>query len=400
METADVIVIGLGAMGSAAAYQAAKSGARVIGIDRFAPPHDQGSTHGESRVTREAIGEGEIYVPFAQRSHAIWREIEAETGESLYLACGGLFIESAGIRSRAEGKEDFLTRTIEVAQSFGIAHEVLGAAEIAARYPQFQLAGDERGYFEPGAGLVRPEGCISAQLSLAARHGATLRTGEIVTAMTPGASSVRVDTDRGSYDGASVIVAAGAWTGGLVGPAAGPLSVHRQVLFWFAPEDPAAFAPERFPVFIWTHGERTQDWFYGFPMLPGAPGLKLAAETFADPQATPDAIDRNVAPDEPDALYRDHVAGRLSGVGRTCVKAATCLYTATPDHHFTIDRHPDSARVLLVSPCSGHGFKHSAAIGEAAAQWAVADRCRLDLSPFALGRARSVATATGEPSRL
>jgi sarcosine oxidase len=127
VETADVIVIGLGAMGSAAAYQAAKSGARVIGIDRFSPPHDRGSTHGESRVTREAIGEGGMYVPFARRSLAIWREIEAETGESLYLACGGLFIESGGITARALGKEDFLSRTIAVAQDNAIAHEVLSA---------------------------------------------------------------------------------------------------------------------------------------------------------------------------------------------------------------------------------------------------------------------------------
>jgi sarcosine oxidase len=389
VETADVIVIGLGAMGSAAAYQAAKSGARVIGIDRFSPPHDRGSTHGESRVTREAIGEGGMYVPFARRSHAIWREIEAETGESLYLACGGLFIESGGITARALGKEDFLSRTIAVAQDNAIAHEVLSAAEITARYPQFRLSGDERGYFEPGAGLVRPEACVAAQLRLAGRHGAVLHTGEIVTAITPTGAGVQVATDRGSYAAARAIVAAGAWTGDLVGAAAGPLAVHRQTLFWYEVENPAAFAPERFPVFMWMHGGRTEDWFYGFPMLPGAAGVKLAAETFADPKAGPDSVERSIAPGEPEALYRDHVAGRLAGVRDTCVKAATCLYTATHDHHFTIDCHAESEDILLVSPCSGHGFKHSAAIGEAAAGWALSNGGGLDLSPFAIDRGQA-----------
>lgn len=387
METTDVIVIGLGAMGSASAYQAVKAGARVIGIDRFSPPHDLGSTHGESRVTREAIGEGEHYVPFAMRSHEIWREIEADTGETLFTACGGLFIEDPGIRAQALGKEDFLDRTIAAARRYAIAHEILDAEEIGARYPQFRLTGGERGYFEPGAGLVRPEACVAAQLRLAERGGAQIRRHETVTAIVPGPESVRVETDRGRYEAGTAIVTAGAWTDALVGDAAGPLSVHRQVLFWFEAQDPAAFAPERFPVFIWTHGEHTEDWFYGFPILPGAPGVKIAAETFADPKATPDAITREIGVREADALYRTHVAGRIAGLSPHCTRAASCLYTATADHHFAIDRHPASARVLVVSACSGHGFKHSAAIGEAVAQRALGTTTRLDLSVFARDRA-------------
>jgi sarcosine oxidase len=387
METADILVVGLGAMGSAAAYQAAKRGGRVIGIDRFAPPHAHGSTHGESRITREAVGEGEVYVPFAMRSHRIWREIETDTGESLFLACGGLFIESGGIAARHPGKEQFLDRTIAAAQKFGIAHEVLGAGVIAARHPQFRLAGNERGYFEPGAGLVRPEACVAAQLTLARRYGATIHTGETVTKVLPNGQGVRVETDRAVYEAGRVILAAGAWNGALAG-AAIPLTVHRQVLFWFEPEDSAAFWPERFPVFIWMHGDRAEDWFYGFPLLPGAPGVKVASETFADPQQSPEAVQREVGRDEAEALYRDHVAGRLNGIWPACRQAATCLYTATPDHHFLIDRHPDSERILLVSACSGHGFKHSAAIGEAAAELAIAGRSTLDLSPFGLARLR------------
>lgn len=385
MDTADIIVLGLGAMGSAAAYQAAKRGARVIGIDRFAPPHAHGSTHGESRITREAVGEGEVYVPFAQRSHRIWREIETETGERLFLACGGLFIESGGIAARHPGKEEFLDRTIVAAERFGIPHEVLGADEIAARYPQFRLAGNERGYFEPGAGLVRPEACVEAQLRLAQRHGATIRTGETVRKVVPNGAGVRVKTDRAVYEAGRAILAAGAWNAALAG-AATRLTVHRQVLFWFEVEDPAAFEPERFPVFIWMHGDRAEDWFYGFPLLPGATGVKLASETFTDPQDDPDAIRREIGPGEAEALYRGHVEGRLRGIGPVCLRAATCLYTATPDHHFLIDRDPESETVLLVSACSGHGFKHSAAIGEAAAELALTGRSTLDLSAFGLAR--------------
>jgi sarcosine oxidase len=383
---ADLIVIGLGAMGSAAVYQAARRGARVIGIDRFAPPHDRGSTHGESRITREAVGEGEVYVPFAQRSHAIWREIEVETGETLFTACGGVFIEAGGLAARHPGKQDFLTRTMQAAGRYGIPHEVLGATEIAARYPQFRLEGDERGYFEPGAGLVRPEACIAAQLGLAKRLGAQIQTGEIVTAVEPVPEGVRVTTDRDVYEGGHAIVAAGAWTGGLVGEAAGALSVHRQAMFWFEPEDAAAFAPERFPVFIWMHGDRSEDWFYGFPILPGAAGLKVASETFAHPQASPDTIRREVQPGEADALYADHIVGRLNGVRPLCGRAASCLYTATVDHHFLIDQHPDSRHLTIVSACSGHGFKHSAAIGEAAAELALGTVPQLDLSAFARAR--------------
>jgi sarcosine oxidase len=385
METADILVVGLGAMGSAAVYQAAKRGARVIGIDRFAPPHAHGSTLGESRITREAVGEGEVYVPFAMRSHRIWREIEAETGETLFLACGGLFLESGGIAASHPGKEQFLDRTIAAAQKFGIAHEVLDAGKIAARYPQFRLTGDERGYFEPGAGLVRPEACVAAQLTLARRHGAAVHTGETVTKVLPNGGGARVETNRAIYEAGRVILAAGAWNGALAG-AAIPLTVHRQVLFWFEAEDPAPFRPERFPVFIWMHGDGAEDWFYGFPMLPGALGVKLASETFADPQQSPEAVQREIGPDEAQALYNRHVAGRLNGLRPTCSQAATCLYTATPDHHFLIDRHPDSEHILLVSACSGHGFKHSAAIGEAAAELAITGRSTLDVSAFGLGR--------------
>jgi sarcosine oxidase len=379
----DVIVVGLGAMGSAALYQLARRGARVTGIDRFAPPHDRGSSHGESRITRQAIGEGEEYVPFALRSHEIWRELEAETGRSLFSPIGGLVLgrrTDAGIHGHA----DFIGRTIAAAKRFDIEHEVLTAGEVARRFPQFQLDGDETCYYEPGAGFLRPEACVATQLDRARALGATVRTGETVTRVTADATSVTVVTEAATYTAGHVIVTAGAWAPQLLGGAfAKLLRVYSQTLFWFAPDDAAAFAPGRFPIFIWRHGAGDDDHFYGFPIV--GEGVKLATERF---EKTTDPDHARPAPSPADAqrMYETQVRERLAGVSGRCLRAVTCLYTVTPDFAFLIDRHPEWERVIVASPCSGHGFKHSAAIGEALAQLALDGKSRLDLAPFALRR--------------
>ena len=346
-------------MGSASLYQLARRGADVIGIDRFHPPHDQGSSHGESRITRQAIGEGEEYVPFVLRSHEIWRELEAETGESLLFQVGGLLMtrESGGARHHGQG--DFVGRSIAAAQRFGIAHEVLRSPEIQHRFPPFRLVGDEIGYYEPGAGYICPERCVAAQLNRARAHGADMRTGEIVLRIEPNAADVEVVTDRERYSAARVIVTAGAWAPALLGGEfAKRLGVYRQVLYWFAPDTPAAFAPGVFPIFIWIHGAAPTDHFYGFPLV--SEGIKLAREQFAE-TTDPEHVSREVSPAEIADMYATHIRGRLSGISDRCLRAETCLYTATPDSRFVIDRHPDSDRILVVSPCSGHGFKHSPA---------------------------------------
>lgn len=379
MMVADAIVIGLGAMGSAAALQLARRGAKVVGIDRFSPPHEHGSSHGETRITREAIGEGECYVPLVKRAHEIWREIEAETGEELLVQCGGLVL--SGARSSHPKKAGFLDQTVAAARRYNIPHEVLSAEEVRTRFPQFVLEGDERAYFEPGAGFVYPERCIAAQLRLAAQAGASIRTGEIVTAISSSGSGVRVETDRGVYEAGRAILSAGAWNPGLAVSPLGHMSIHRQVLNWFEAEDPAQYTPGRFPVFIWMHGSEG-DQSYGFPIPPGTEGLKVATETYERTLGSPDEIDRTVASVETAFTYDKHVRGRLRGVTERCLKSKTCLYTLAPDSRFVIDAHPENDRLTIVSACSGHGFKHSAAIGEAVAEHTLEGRSRLDLSPF------------------
>ncbi len=196
---ADVIVVGLGAMGSAALYQAAKLGARVIGIDRFIPPHDRGSSHGDTRITREAIGEGREFVPLVQRSNQIWEELEVATGRSLLTRNGALILASQSIYGDHHGSTSFLQDTISTAVEFGIAHEVLNADEIRRRYPQFKLSGDELGYFEPGAGFLRPEACIETQLALARQHGAEVFASETVLDIGEQHGAVEVRTERAKY---------------------------------------------------------------------------------------------------------------------------------------------------------------------------------------------------------
>ncbi|WP_082494464.1 N-methyl-L-tryptophan oxidase [Methylobacterium sp. Leaf108] len=382
---ADVVVVGLGAMGSAALYQLARSGARVIGLDRFAPPHANGSSHGESRITRQSVGEGRDYVPLVLASHRIWRELEAETGEDLLNACGVVVMAPAGGASH-HGKRDFVATSIAGAEAFGIPHEVLSGVEVGARFPQFLgLKGDEKAYYEPGGGYVRPERCIAAQLARAGELGAEIRTGTEVLAIAQDAEGVVVTTTGGTVRAAQAVVSAGAWTAPLLGrPFDRLLKVNRQLLHWYALDDTSAYGADA-PVFIWMHGATDTDYLYGFPPMPGDPRLKVATEQY-DGWTTADALDRVVRPEESAAMYERHVAGRLAGATPRVVQAAACLYTVTPDRGFIIDRHPVHDRVLVVAACSGHGFKHSAGIGEAVAQVMTTGRSTVDLAPFSLSR--------------
>lgn len=380
MTTFDVAVVGLGVVGAASVYQLARRGSRVVGIDMFHPPHTLGSSHGETRITRLALGEGEAYVALAKRSHEIWRELEAASGTRLLHAVGGLVLAPSGATAAMHGAPDFFGTTVAVAQKFGIRHEVLSAAALASRFGSFLFQGDERGYFEPEAGYLLPEACVETLLARAAAHGAGLRYGERCIGFSHDGDGVAVRTSQGTIRAARVILAAGAWMKDLVAhTCTDDLRVYRQVLGWFEPEAScaASFAPERMPVFIWVPppGEPP---FYGFPAV-SARGVKVATEQFERASEPSDAI-VEATREEVDALYR-LVSPRVR-IGRTSLGTAVCRYTATPDFDFLVDTHPESDRVLLASPCSGHGFKHAAALGEALAEWTMDGRSRIDLGAF------------------
>lgn len=389
MQRADVIVVGLGAMGSAAAFQLARRGIDVIGIDRHAPPHSLGSTHGDTRVTRIACAEGAAYVPLARRSHELWREIEAETGTDIFKDCGVLMVGPGSGLGSMHGTDDWVGTTIDLARTFDIDHEVLDSAAVLDRYPMFALSTESMAYFERGGGFVRPEAAVTAQLDLARRAGARLHLDTTVASITSSPSGLEVRTaDNQTFGAERVVVSVGAWLDDfLTDPSLREaFTVYRQVLHWFdiAPAWAGRVSPAELPVYLWSFGAGATDFFYGFPAIDGPRGgIKVATEQFAD-STRAEIVDRRVSREEQRAMFEHCLRGRFTAVSDDPLRSATCLYTVTRDSEFVIDDHPELPGALLVSPCSGHGFKHSAAIGEAIAERVVQHRSTIDLSPFSL----------------
>lgn len=381
----DLIVVGLGAMGAAVAYQATGLDLRVLGIDRHDPPHDFGSTKAETRITRLAVGEGAHYLPFVARSHEIWRDLEQRFGEQLLHQCGGYIVTE---QTPVEGQrwQDFVVETKRIANGAGIEFTVLD--ETSEVNPPAHINGldGKRIGFEPTAGLVMAERAVSAQLRFAAQAGATLQTGETVIEVIPDTEGVEVVTDRDRYRAGHVVLAAGPWLGDLVDQQdADRLAVTRQTVFWFEVDDLSAFGTDRFP-FVMLVGDTDEDYIGVFPIPPGGtPALKVLGEQFLT-STQPEEVDREISQAEIQEFYSRHIEPRIEGVSNRCVKAEVCLYTNTPDDHFLIDSALGSDRVLMMSPCSGHGFKHSAALGEAVAQRIATGHSDLDLAPFARSR--------------
>ncbi len=382
----DTIVLGLGAMGSAAVYQLAKRDNKVLGIDQFSPPHIYGSSHGDTRITRQAIGEGEQYTPLALRSYEIWEEIEKATGKKLLEKCGGLII-SSGAKTAINHVENFFENTIAAAEKFGIKHEILSAEQIRKRFPQFNIQDNESGYYEPNAGFLRPEECMGAQLELAEKYGAEIHKNEKVLSFSEENGVVRVKTDKGEYETDKLIVSAGPWVPTFLDEEYSKyFKIIRQVLFWFDVKDSVEqFTPDHFPIFIWELQGNKQG-MYGFPAIDGKHGgIKIASEQY-ETTTTADTVNREVTQEEIRAMYENFVAPYFPGLSDRCVKAISCLYTVTPDSHFVIDTHPKHPSVIIASPCSGHGFKHSAAIGEVLSQLVIDGKSKIDISSFGLQR--------------
>lgn len=366
-ETYDAIVLGLGAMGAAATYQLAKRGATVLGIDQYAPPHELGSSHGESRITRLACAEGPEYYPFARRSHDIWREIERTLRVELLTQNGLAMISAPGEQQVSHGTTNFLAATVRAAKHWDVPHEILGAAEVRSRFPGLAMQDGYSAYVDRLGGFVRPERCIEAQLTLARSLGAGLLTNERVTDFRQDGTGVTVTTDKGVHRGRQLVVAAGAYLPTLLDTPElrGNFMVTRQVLYWFKArneEEHRRLSPERCPVYIWQM--QGKGVFYGFPAIGGfEDGVKVATEN--EVVATTAAeVDRSVSAEEIRAMYETYIAPSMPGLTSTCVRAKVCLYTQVDKARFIIDRHPALDRVIVASPCSGHGFKHSAAIGE------------------------------------
>jgi sarcosine oxidase len=365
MNTFDVIVIGLGAMGSSACYHLARRGVRVLGLEQFDIPHALGSSHGSSRMIRLAYYEHPDYVPLLRRAYALWDELEAVSGQKLLYRTGGLYM---GPR---EG--EIVGGSLRSAREHGLPHELLDREAIRRRFPQFQIPEEWVGLLEPEAGFLVPERVIAAQAQAALRASAELHGRETVLEWDADANGARVRTNKGEYHAGHLIFCGGPWSGKLVRDLGVELKVTRQVLGWVWPRQPDAFALGRLPV--WAIDRLDGTIHYGFPMLDDVPGFKLAQH---GPGAAtdPDRVARDPQPGD-EETFRPVLRQMIPAADGPLLSMKVCLYTHSPDGHFILDRHPTHDRVTLACGFSGHGFKFASVMGEILADLAMTGRTAL-----------------------
>ena len=373
-ERYDVIVIGLGGMGSASAYHLARRGKRVLGLEQFAPLHDRGSSHGLTRIIRLAYHEHPSYVPLLRRAYELWRDLEQEAGEELLVITGS--IEGGP----ADGP--MFRGALQAAEEHDLPHEVLDRDEIARRYPAWtDLDPSTRVVWQPDGGFLRSEATMRAHLDGARAAGAELRFEEPVQSWAPDGDGVRVTTGTDTYVADRLVICAGAWARRLL-PRLEALAVpERQVLAWLTPKRPEAFSVERFPVFILD--VESGSW-YGFPTHEGH-GLKVGwYHHFREP-IDPDDPDRSTRPDD-EAALRAFVERHLPDAAGPTEMLTTCIFTNSPDEHFLIDRLPDMPQVSVAAGFSGHGYKFCSVVGEVMADLALEGSTRHDIGLFRLDR--------------
>ena len=374
--TNDVIILGLGAMGSAAAYHLAQRGKKVLGIEQFASPHDQGSSHGGSRIIRQAYWESPDYVPLVLRAYELWRRLEKDTNRRL--------MQTTGIAVMGSEIGELASHTIAAANEHSIPIEVLRHEELRRRFPQFVLNRGEIAVYEPGAGYLIPEDCIRAHLQLATRYGADLQFNEKVLSWSVHDDHVEVQTSNGRYEAGQLVIAAGPWANESLREVF-PLRVTRQVMAWFQPRAGlSAFLPERFPIYIAEDPEGSEP-VYGFPAIDGPDGGMKAAVHGSDVVCTPENVDRAVHDADAERIMR-LLRTRIPGMAGEMIRAKTCLYTMSPDEHFIIGAHPGGPLCTVACGFSGHGFKFASVVGEILADMALEGSTAHAISLFSPGR--------------
>lgn len=348
----DVIILGLGGMGSAAAYHLAARGQRVLGLERFTPAHDLGSSHGGSRIIRQSYFEDPAYVPLLLRSYELWEKLKRDSGTDVYSITGGLYMgppESATF-----------TGSLRSSQQWGLDHEVLTDREVHQRFPAFDPAPGQMALFERLAGFARPESTVGAHLRLAEAAGAELHFSEPVISWADDGDGVSVITAAGTYRAAQLVVCPGAWSPVLLSDIGVPIRIERQVMYWIgsaAGSEPMAGAP------IYIHENDHVEQIYGFPAIDGPGGGAKVAFFRKGVECSPETIDREVHPVER-AEMQARVTELLPGLSGSVVDAATCMYSTTPDENFVVARHPGHANVVVACGFSGHGFKFVPIVGE------------------------------------
>lgn len=367
-DTYDTIVLGLGGMGSAAAAHLAARRVRVLGLEQFTPGHDRGSSHGDSRIIRQAYFEDPSYVPLLLRSYELYRDLDRDD-PGLFVQTGGVMVGSPGSRT--------VSGTLASAEQHGLEHEVLDGAELHRRFPAFVPREGDVAVYEACAGYVRPERTVLAHLRRAEAAGAQLRFGERVTGWSADDGHVRVRTTAGEYEAERLVITSGAWAPDFAKLPDVPLVVERQLLHWFVPRRPELFAG--LPIYIWEFEHDTQ--IYGFPAIDGPDGPAKIAFFRRGSVADPDDLDRDVRPEEVEDM-RAAAATVLPELSGEHVRSLACMYTTTPDEHFVIGRHPVHDAVVVAAGFSGHGFKFTPVVGEILADLATDGRTTHDIALF------------------
>ncbi len=368
----DVIILGLGAMGSAAAQHVAERRVKVLGIEQFTPPHDKGSSHGGTRMIRQAYWEGPDYIPLVLRAYELWGRLEQDAGAKLLTMTGGLILGPAASQLVKGG--------IAAADAHGIRYSVLSRSEIRERFPAITPLEDDVAVHEELAGFLLPEECIRAQLKMAAQNGADLHFNEKVVNWSAQSDRIEVTTDRGTYEAEHLVIAAGPWANQALRHVF-PLRVTRQVMTWIDPRGGVEpFLPSRFPVFLC---ESPEDGYltYGFPAVDGPSGGVKAAIHGSPVECTPETIDRVIHELDGSEVIR-RLRPRFPALDSEIVKAQTCMYTMTPDEHFIIGQHPQYPAVSIACGFSGHGFKFAAVVGEILADLATTGQTKHPIGIF------------------
>ncbi|MEY4529658.1 MAG: hypothetical protein RLZZ156_379 [Deinococcota bacterium] len=374
MQSFDVIIIGAGAAGSSSALALAKRGKKVLLLEQFSVPHERGSSHGHSRIFRFAYDDSD-YARLAMRSLSAWRELEVDTGQVILDLFGGLDVGTSGNAS--------LERTANTMSEVGAAFERLDSSTLKKRFPQWNVPTNWVGLHSPDAGIVMPSRAVELMVAQAQRLGLTLL--EHCEVLSLDITQHQVSTNQGIFSAAQIVIAAGAWLPKLVPDLAPKLEVTLESVMYFSPKNLASFTPQHFPIFI-DHNSLV----YGFPVQ-GLPGVKLGYHQsggVTDPDTREFTVPQNTI-DQAHQWLETH----LPKQNWTLIQARTCLYTNTPSHDFILDSHPDSNQIMLVSPCSGHGFKFAAYIGQLVADKLSGIQNDFDLPRFKLENALQKGTA-------
>ena len=369
----DAIIVGVGGMGSAAAWQLAKRGQKVLGLEQFDIPHASGSSHGINRIIRLAYYEDPSYVPLLKRAYELWRELETTCGEHVLHITGSLDI--------SEPNGAVFTGALESCRLHDLSHEVLTSADLSSRYPGLHFPAEYLALYQAEGGFLLSERCIVQHVEEAMKLGAEIHGREPVLDWDSSASGLSVRTSRGIYRTEKLIFTAGAWMGVLLDELAPLLKPERQVLAWLQPLEPEKFTPAALPVFNVTVPEGR---YYGFPVY-GNPGFKVGRYHHLDETIDPNEPLR--PPDSADeSILRAFVQRYTPAANGPALALRTCMFTNSPDEHFIVDTLPDDDRIIVASPCSGHGYKFCSVIGEILADLAVDGSTRHNIDLFRLDR--------------